>query len=73
MTSHARSRLSRVRRNRRRGRQMRPDGAPTPQTAAKLRPDPLWTLLQSGRYNKNRSMRRMTFGTGSKLRNESDD
>jgi len=51
MTSHARSRLSRVRRNRRRGRQMRPDGAPTPQTAAKLRPDPLWTLLQRGRLS----------------------
>jgi len=28
---------------------LRPDGAPTQQTAAKLRPDPLWTLLQRGR------------------------
>jgi len=28
---------------------LRPEGAPTPQTAAKLRPDPLWTLLQRGR------------------------
>lgn len=51
MTSHARSRLSRVRRGRRQSRRLRPEGAPTPQTAAKLRPDPLWTLLQRGRLN----------------------
>ncbi len=49
MTSHARSRLARTRRARRKARPLRPEGAPTPQTVARLRPDPLWTLLQRGR------------------------
>ncbi|MEQ8246109.1 MAG: hypothetical protein RID42_00365 [Alphaproteobacteria bacterium] len=49
MASHARSRLARARRARRKNRDLRPEIAPTPQTVARLLPDPLWTLLQRGR------------------------
>ncbi len=45
MASYARSRLARVRRARRKSRDLRAEIAPTPQTVARLRPDPLWTLL----------------------------
>ena len=49
MAPYARSRLARVRRARRKSRDLRAEIAPTPQTVARLRPDPLWTLLQRGR------------------------
>ena len=48
MSSHARSRLARGRRRARRTTSIRPV-RPTAATAARLRPDPLLVLLQSGR------------------------
>lgn len=49
--SHARARLSRARRQRLRRRRLRAETVPTPQTLARLRPDPLWVLLQRGRLS----------------------
>lgn len=51
MTSRARSRLIRSHRSRRRrrGRTVPGHAAPTRETLTRLRPDPLWTLLQRGR------------------------
>jgi hypothetical protein len=49
--SHARARLSRARRQRLRRRRLRAETVPTPQTLARLRPDPLWLLLQRGRLS----------------------
>lgn len=46
---HARARVARARRQRARSRKrLRAGVRPTPQTVAKLRPDPIWTMLRRG-------------------------